>query len=61
MFYLYKTFAACFLAIHALGKIPTLIENHGALPRTIEELIKTDVPVPRNPVLAKLFRIAKFC
>jgi ATP-dependent DNA helicase RecG len=36
-------------------------ENPGALPRPIEELMKEDVSVPRNPVLAKLFRIAKFC
>jgi predicted HTH transcriptional regulator len=36
-------------------------ENPGALPRPIEELMKTDVSIPRNPVLAKLFRIAKFC
>ena len=36
-------------------------ENPGALPRPIEELMKEDVSVPRNPVLAKLFRIAKLC
>ena len=36
-------------------------ENPGALPRPIEELMRTDVSVPRNPVLAKLFRVAKFC
>ncbi|MDR2890576.1 MAG: putative DNA binding domain-containing protein [Alistipes sp.] len=36
-------------------------ENPGTLPRPIEELMRTDVSVPRNPVLAKLFRIAKFC
>ncbi len=36
-------------------------ENPGALPRPIKELMKTDVSIPRNPVLAKLFRIAKFC
>jgi ATP-dependent DNA helicase RecG len=36
-------------------------ENPGALPRPLEELMKEDVSVPRNPVLAKLFRIAKLC
>ena len=36
-------------------------ENPGALPRPIDELMKEDVSVPRNPVLAKLFRIAKLC
>jgi ATP-dependent DNA helicase RecG len=36
-------------------------ENPGMLPRPIEELMKEDVSVPRNPVLAKLFRIAKLC
>jgi ATP-dependent DNA helicase RecG len=36
-------------------------ENPGALPRPIEELMKEDVSVPRNPVLAKLFRVAKLC
>jgi ATP-dependent DNA helicase RecG len=36
-------------------------ENPGALPRPIEELMKEDVSIPRNPILAKLFRIAKFC
>jgi predicted HTH transcriptional regulator len=36
-------------------------ENPGTLPRPIDELMKEDVSVPRNPVLAKLFRIAKFC
>jgi len=36
-------------------------ENPGALPRPIDELMKEDVSVPRNPVIAKLFRIAKLC
>jgi predicted HTH transcriptional regulator len=36
-------------------------ENPGALPRPIKELMKEDVSIPRNPVLAKLFRIAKLC
>jgi len=37
------------------------IQNPGSLPRPIEELMKEDVSIPRNPVLAKLFRIAKLC
>ncbi|GHT47948.1 hypothetical protein AGMMS49965_26170 [Bacteroidia bacterium] len=36
-------------------------ENPGTLPRPIVELMKEDVSVPRNPVLAKLFRTAKLC
>jgi predicted HTH transcriptional regulator len=36
-------------------------ENPGTLPRPLSELMKEDVSVPRNPVLAKLFRIAKLC
>jgi ATP-dependent DNA helicase RecG len=36
-------------------------ENPGKLPRTVEELMKTDETLPRNPVLAKFFRIAKLC
>ncbi|MCL1944107.1 MAG: putative DNA binding domain-containing protein [Candidatus Azobacteroides sp.] len=36
-------------------------ENPGTLPRPIEELMKEDVSIPRNPVLAKLFRIARLC
>jgi ATP-dependent DNA helicase RecG len=36
-------------------------ENPGMLPRPVEELIKTDESLPRNPVLAKLFRVAKLC
>jgi predicted HTH transcriptional regulator len=36
-------------------------ENPGTFPRPIAELMKEDVSVPRNPVLAKLFRIAKLC
>ena len=34
-------------------------ENPGKLPRPIEELMKVDVSILRNPVLAKLFRAAK--
>jgi len=36
-------------------------ENPGSLPRPIKELMKEDVSLPRNPVLAKLFRCAKLC
>ncbi|GHU67819.1 hypothetical protein FACS189413_03340 [Bacteroidia bacterium] len=36
-------------------------ENPGKLPRTVEELMKTDETLPRNPVLAKFFRLAKLC
>jgi predicted HTH transcriptional regulator len=36
-------------------------ENPGKLPRTVEELMKTDETLPRNPVLAKFFRVAKLC
>jgi predicted HTH transcriptional regulator len=36
-------------------------ENLGKLPRTVEELMKTDETLPRNPVLAKFFRVAKLC
>jgi ATP-dependent DNA helicase RecG len=36
-------------------------ENPGPLPRPIAELMKEDISVPRNPVLAKLFRCAKLC
>ena len=36
-------------------------ENPGALPRPVEQLLKADESYPRNPVLAKLFRIAKLC
>ncbi|MDR2811200.1 MAG: winged helix-turn-helix transcriptional regulator [Tannerellaceae bacterium] len=36
-------------------------ENPGKLPRTVEELIRTDETLPRNPVLAKFFRISKLC
>jgi len=34
-------------------------ENPGKLPRSIEELMKEDVSVLRNPILARLFRAAK--
>ncbi|MDR2286427.1 MAG: putative DNA binding domain-containing protein [Prevotellaceae bacterium] len=36
-------------------------ENPGMLPRPVEELLKADESLPRNPVLAKFFRIAKLC
>ncbi|MCL2598069.1 MAG: winged helix-turn-helix transcriptional regulator [Paludibacter sp.] len=36
-------------------------ENPGALPRPVEELLKADESYPRNPVLAKFFRIARLC
>ena len=36
-------------------------ENPGALPRPLEQLLKADESLPINPVLAKLFRIAKLC
>jgi ATP-dependent DNA helicase RecG len=36
-------------------------ENPGSLPKSVEELLKTDESLPRNPVLAKFFRLAKFC
>jgi len=36
-------------------------ENPGALPRPVEELLIADESYPRNPVLAKFFRIARLC
>jgi predicted HTH transcriptional regulator len=36
-------------------------ENPGSLPLPVEELIKIDESLPRNPVLAKFFRVAKLC
>ncbi|GAB6121606.1 hypothetical protein JCM30204_27550 [Dysgonomonas termitidis] len=36
-------------------------ENPGKLPRSVEELMRTDETLPRNPVLAKFFRLAKLC
>jgi ATP-dependent DNA helicase RecG len=36
-------------------------ENPGALPRPVKELLNEDVTIPRNPVIAKLFRIANLC
>ena len=36
-------------------------ENPGSLPRPVEELLKADESLPRNPVLAKFFRIARLC
>jgi len=34
-------------------------ENPGAFPRSIDTLLKKDISIPRNPILAKLFRNAK--
>jgi ATP-dependent DNA helicase RecG len=34
-------------------------ENPGAFPRPVKELLRKDISIPRNPVLAKLFRCAK--
>ena len=36
-------------------------ENAGGFPRTIEELLNADITIPRNPVIAKLFRCARLC
>jgi len=36
-------------------------ENPGKLPRSVEELMRTDETLPRNPVLAKFCRVAKLC
>jgi ATP-dependent DNA helicase RecG len=36
-------------------------KNPSKLPRTIEELMKADETLPRNPVLVKFFRVAKLC
>jgi ATP-dependent DNA helicase RecG len=36
-------------------------ENPGSLPLPVEELLKIDESLPRNPVLAKFFRVAKLC
>ncbi|MDR0893879.1 MAG: hypothetical protein LBN06_01055 [Prevotellaceae bacterium] len=36
-------------------------ENPGALPRPVKELLNEDVTIPRNPVIAKLFRVANLC
>ncbi|MDR0395624.1 MAG: putative DNA binding domain-containing protein [Tannerella sp.] len=36
-------------------------ENPGSLPLPVEELMIIDESLPRNPVLAKFFRIAKLC
>jgi ATP-dependent DNA helicase RecG len=33
--------------------------NPGALPKPIDQIIKEDFTMPRNPILAKLFRIVK--
>ena len=37
------------------------IGHEGALPRPVEELLTADESYPRNPVLAKFFRIARLC
>ena len=44
-----------------IGEMGIGYENPGKLPRPVEELMKTDETLPRNPVLAKFFRIAKLC
>ncbi|GHT75221.1 hypothetical protein AGMMS50262_09890 [Bacteroidia bacterium] len=36
-------------------------ENPGVFPRPVAELMKENVSIPRNPVLAKLFRCADLC
>jgi len=36
-------------------------ENPGCLPLPVEQLMKIDESLPRNPVLAKFFRVAKLC
>jgi predicted HTH transcriptional regulator len=36
-------------------------ENPGGLPLPLDELMKADISVPRNPVLAKFFRCAGLC
>jgi predicted HTH transcriptional regulator len=36
-------------------------ENPGSLPLPVEQLMKIDESLPRNPVLAKFFRVAKLC
>ncbi len=33
--------------------------NSGTLPKPLEELLKTDISNPRNPIIAKLFRLVK--
>jgi len=33
--------------------------NPGGLPKPLEELLETDISLPRNPILAKLFRAVK--
>ena len=44
-----------------IGEMGIGYENPGKLPRPVEELMKTDETLPRNPVLAKFFRVAKLC
>jgi ATP-dependent DNA helicase RecG len=34
-------------------------ENPGAFPRSIDELLRKDISIPRNPVITRLFRCAK--
>lgn len=36
-------------------------ENPGGFPHKVEKLIREDISLPRNPVIAKLFRCAKLC
>ncbi|OYT34997.1 MAG: hypothetical protein B6U87_01130 [Candidatus Aenigmarchaeota archaeon ex4484_52] len=34
--------------------------NPGALPKKIEFILKEDFSLPRNPIIAKIFRFVKF-
>lgn len=36
-------------------------ENPGNFPRSVDELLRVDMTIPRNPVLARLFRCTKLC
>ncbi|HAH62477.1 MAG TPA: hypothetical protein DCL73_10315, partial [Treponema sp.] len=36
-------------------------ENPGNFPRPVEELLQVDITIPRNPVIARLFRCTKLC
>ncbi len=33
--------------------------NPGCFPKPVDELIKSDISIPRNPIIAKLFRLVK--
>ena len=33
--------------------------NPGALPKSLEQIMKEDISMPRNPIIAKLFRVVK--